>query len=76
MLLHIVFYAKLGSEEAAFDIADVAHDICEKLIHQKCQICKCEICETLNSRKMPGLKVSNLSKTNLIIKVASVKFVN
>jgi XTP/dITP diphosphohydrolase len=34
LLLHIVFYAKLGSEEAAFDIADVAHDICEKLIHR------------------------------------------
>ncbi|MGB2513921.1 MAG: MazG nucleotide pyrophosphohydrolase domain-containing protein, partial [Flavobacteriaceae bacterium] len=34
LLLHIVFYAKLGSEEAAFDIADVANDICEKLIHR------------------------------------------
>ena len=34
LLLHIVFYAKLGSEEAAFDIADVAHDICDKLIHR------------------------------------------
>ncbi|MGA0316388.1 MAG: nucleoside triphosphate pyrophosphohydrolase [Flavobacteriaceae bacterium] len=34
LLLHIVFYAKLGSEEAAFDIADVAHDICKKLIHR------------------------------------------
>jgi len=33
-LLHIVFYAKLGSEEKAFDIADVANDICEKLIHR------------------------------------------
>jgi XTP/dITP diphosphohydrolase len=34
LLLHIVFYAKLGSEEKAFDIADVANDICEKLIHR------------------------------------------
>lgn len=34
LLLHIVFYAKLGSEENAFDIADVANDICEKLIHR------------------------------------------
>ena len=27
LLLHIVFYAKLGSEEDSFDIADVTNDI-------------------------------------------------
>lgn len=32
ILLHIVFYAKIGSEKNAFDIADVANAICEKLI--------------------------------------------
>ncbi|MEJ1223433.1 nucleoside triphosphate pyrophosphohydrolase [Sediminicola sp. 1XM1-17] len=32
VLLHIVFYAKIGSESNAFDMADVANDICEKLI--------------------------------------------
>lgn len=32
LLLHIVFYAKIGSEKKAFDIADVAHAISEKLI--------------------------------------------
>ena len=32
LLLHIVFYAKIGSEKKAFDIADVANGICEKLI--------------------------------------------
>ncbi|WP_046744208.1 nucleoside triphosphate pyrophosphohydrolase [Kordia zhangzhouensis] len=32
VLLHIVFYAKIGSETNAFDIADVANEICEKLI--------------------------------------------
>lgn len=32
LLLHIVFYAKIGSEKEAFDIADVAHAIAEKLI--------------------------------------------
>ena len=32
LLLHIVFYAKIGSESGAFDMADVANDICEKLI--------------------------------------------
>lgn len=32
VLLHIVFYAKIGSEHNAFDIGDVAHSISEKLI--------------------------------------------
>ncbi|SHF60244.1 XTP/dITP diphosphohydrolase [Salegentibacter echinorum] len=32
LLLHLVFYAKIGSETKDFDIADVANGICEKLI--------------------------------------------
>lgn len=32
VLLHIVFYSKIGSETNDFDIADVANEICEKLI--------------------------------------------
>jgi XTP/dITP diphosphohydrolase len=32
VLLHIVFYAKIGSETNHFDIADVCNGICEKLI--------------------------------------------
>ncbi len=32
VLLHIIFYAKIGSETDAFDIADVAETISEKLI--------------------------------------------
>ncbi|WP_149275255.1 nucleoside triphosphate pyrophosphohydrolase [Pareuzebyella sediminis] len=34
ILLHIVFYAKIGSETNHFDIADVCNGICEKLIHR------------------------------------------
>lgn len=34
VLLHIVFYAKIGSETKHFDIADVANDICDKLINR------------------------------------------
>ncbi len=34
VLLHIVFYAKIGSEEKAFDIADVANSISDKLIER------------------------------------------
>ncbi|MEN9323995.1 MAG: Nucleoside triphosphate pyrophosphohydrolase [Bacteroidota bacterium] len=32
VLLHIVFYAKIGSETNDFDIADVCNELCEKLI--------------------------------------------
>lgn len=32
VLLHLVFYAKIGSETNDFDIADVANSICDKLI--------------------------------------------
>jgi XTP/dITP diphosphohydrolase len=34
LLLHIVFYAKIGSETNDFDIADVSNEICDKLIHR------------------------------------------
>ena len=34
LLLHIAFYSKLGSEEKAFDIADVATSISDKLVHR------------------------------------------
>jgi MazG family protein len=32
VLLHIVFYARIGSETGDFDIADVINSLCEKLI--------------------------------------------
>ncbi|WP_338407683.1 nucleoside triphosphate pyrophosphohydrolase [uncultured Flavobacterium sp.] len=34
VLLHIVFYAKIGSETNDFDIGDVCNEICDKLIHR------------------------------------------
>lgn len=34
ILLHIVFYAKIGSETNAFDLADVTNSICDKLIER------------------------------------------
>lgn len=32
LMLHLVFYAKIGSEQNAFDVADVLNAICDKLI--------------------------------------------
>ncbi len=34
LLLHLVFYAKIASEQNKFDIKDVIEGICEKLIHR------------------------------------------
>lgn len=34
LLLHIVFYARIASELKAFDIADVIHSLCDKLVER------------------------------------------
>lgn len=34
VLLHVIFYAKIGSENGTFDIADVCNQICDKLIYR------------------------------------------
>lgn len=34
LMLHMVFYSKIGSEKGAFDVADVLNGICEKLIQR------------------------------------------
>jgi len=32
LMLHIVFYSKIGSEKGAFDVADVLNGVCDKLV--------------------------------------------
>lgn len=34
LLLHIVFYSRMGSEQGKFDIGDVANSLCDKLIYR------------------------------------------
>lgn len=34
LLLHVVFYSKLGDEAGAFDYTDVANGVCDKLIYR------------------------------------------
>ena len=34
VLLHVCFYAKIGSEKNEFDIADVCNKLCDKLIYR------------------------------------------
>lgn len=34
LLLHVVFYAKIGKEQGEFDIADVCNKLCDKLMYR------------------------------------------
>ena len=34
LMLHLAFYARIGSEKGAFDMADVLNSVCEKLIRR------------------------------------------
>jgi XTP/dITP diphosphohydrolase len=34
LMLHMIFYSKIGEEQGAFDMADVLHAQCDKLIHR------------------------------------------
>lgn len=34
VLLHIVFYSKIAEEQGSFDVADVCHALCDKLIYR------------------------------------------
>ncbi|MEM9051611.1 MAG: nucleoside triphosphate pyrophosphohydrolase [Bacteroidota bacterium] len=34
LMLHMVFYSKIGSEKGVFDVADVLNGVCEKLINR------------------------------------------
>lgn len=34
LMLHMVFYSKIASEQGAFDIADALNAICDKLVHR------------------------------------------
>lgn len=34
LMLHLVFYARIGDEKGAFDVGDVLHQVCEKLVRR------------------------------------------
>ena len=35
LLVHVVFYSKMGDEAGAFNYADVANGVCDKLIYRQ-----------------------------------------
>jgi len=46
LMLHMVFYSKLGSEVAAFDVGDVLNTVCDKLVERHPHIYGDVIAET------------------------------
>lgn len=46
LMLHMVFYSKLGSEVGAFDVADVLNTVCDKLVERHPHIYGDVIAET------------------------------
>lgn len=48
LLLHIVFYAKIGEEKGVFDVKDVCDSLCEKLIYRHPHVFGTENADTAN----------------------------
>jgi len=48
VLLHIIFYAKIAEEKEQFDIADVCHALCDKLIFRHPHVFGADHAETAN----------------------------
>ena len=54
VLLHVAFYAKIGSEKGDFDIADVCNRLCDKLIFRHPHVFTPT--DTESSKPMPTIK--------------------
>lgn len=57
LMLHIVFYSKIGSEMSKFDITDVLNGICEKLIRRHPHIFGDAVAETAEDVKVNWEKI-------------------
>ena len=58
VLLHVVFYAKMGSEAGEFDIADVCNRLCDKLIFRHPHV------YNVQGDNVQGTKVSNAEEVS------------
>jgi XTP/dITP diphosphohydrolase len=67
LLLHIVFYAKIGSEKASFDIADVSNSLCEKLISRHPHVFGTVKVENSNDVKENWEEIKMKEKDNLSV---------
>lgn len=67
LMLHMVFYSKLGSEIGAFDVADVLNTVCDKLVERHPHIYGDVIAETEEEVKAnwEKIKIKNNDKSVL-----------
>lgn len=56
VLLHVVFYAKMGSETGDFDIADVCNKLCDKLIFRHPHVYGVEKAAQYGNLNIPNAK--------------------
>lgn len=56
VLLHIVFYAKMGDEQGEFDIADVCNKLCDKLIFRHPHVYGVEKAAQYGNLEIPNAK--------------------
>lgn len=59
VLLHICFYAKIGSEKQQFDIADVCQKLCDKLIFRHPHVFPPADIEAAGAKITGGIKIEN-----------------
>lgn len=59
VLLHVCFYAKIGSEKEHFDIADVCQKLCDKLIFRHPHVFPPEDIEAAGAKIAGGMKIEN-----------------
>lgn len=59
VLLHVCFYAKIGSEKEQFDMADVCQKLCDKLIFRHPHVFPPEDIEAAGAKIAGGIKIEN-----------------
>lgn len=67
ILLHIVFYAKIGSEEGSFDMATLINSLCEKLIRRHPHIYGDTIAQDEETVKQNWEKIKLQEKGNVSV---------
>ena len=67
ILLHIVFYAKIGSEEGNFDMASMIHSLCEKLIRRHPHIYGDTVAQDEETVKQNWEKIKLTEKGNVSV---------
>ena len=73
LLLHLVFYAKIGSEQGSYDIATVIDSLCEKLIRRHPHIYGDTVAQDEETVKQNWEKIKLTEKGNVSVLVGVPK---